>query len=272
MRPLLSLLALFVLISHPVLAAETAWQEVSPDVRLRLVSTGVVKPDGTTLVGLEIDMPPTTKTYWRVPGETGFPAELDFSQSTGVTEARLLWPHPRHEEGDGYLDYAYFGPTLLPLSVETSDPDATLDLSVMLGVCSDICVPAQASFQLDLVDEKPDRANGIRIKQAEAMTPLPWTEGPEPIGAVDYRPESQSIGVWLNDPGLDLQSLIAATESGEPLFGAPQKSPQDGLVLLPILSKTENSAVEGQEVQLTFMTDRGAFELRRHISAEQKSN
>ena len=79
------LLGIFASLLSPAFAAETAWQDVAPGVRLRLISTGVVKPDGTTLLGLEIDMPETTKTYWRVPGDTGLPTVLDFTASTGVS-------------------------------------------------------------------------------------------------------------------------------------------------------------------------------------------
>jgi hypothetical protein len=51
----------------------------------------------------------------------------------------------------------------------------------------------------------------------------------------------------------------------------PQKSRQDGLVLLPILAKTENSDLKGQDVQLTFMTGMGAYELGRTIDADLAS-
>ena len=61
----------FLAFAAPSLAAETPWQEVAPGVRLRLIADNVLSPDGTTLLGLEVDMPPGYKTYWRVPGETG---------------------------------------------------------------------------------------------------------------------------------------------------------------------------------------------------------
>ncbi|SFV36309.1 Thiol-disulfide interchange protein, contains DsbC and DsbD domains [Devosia crocina] len=272
MRLLTLFFAFVALLLQPVSAAQTEWQEVSPDVRMRLVSTGTISPDGSTLVGIEIDMPQTTKTYWRVPGQTGFAAEIDLSGSRGVSAAHVLWPHPQRVVGETYIDYAYFGPTMLPVEIDVTEPDGELSLSVLLGVCSEICVPAQASFHLPLTDRKPDRVNGLRIKQAQALTPLPWSEGTDPLGQVDYRPGEHAIGVEIKDAGLDLSSLIAATESGEVLFGAPQKSPQGNLVLLPILTKTENSAVEGQEIQLTFMTDMGAFELRRLVVAAKTSN
>ena len=252
----------------PVFAGETPWQEVTPGVKLRLVSTGVVKPDGTTLFGLEIDMPENTKTYWRVPGETGFLTELDFSASRGVSAGKILWPHPIVDLSSGYLDFAYFGPTLLPIELTVADKTAEVDISALLGICSDICIPAQASFSLPAADAAPDRPNGLRIKQAVAEAPIPWNDGPAPIGKVEFIKDEQTLAVSLATDDIDPGSIIVATDSGEPLFGMPQKSPQANLVLLPILAKTENIDLTGQDVQLSFMTGMGAFELRRIVGAE----
>ncbi|NGP17447.1 hypothetical protein [Devosia aurantiaca] len=38
-------------------------------------------------------------------------------------------------------------------------------------------------------------------------------------------------------------------------------------MLLPILGKTDNSALDGMDVELTFMTDRGAYMVSRSIEA-----
>ena len=46
----------------------------------------------TLLAGLQLDMPANTKTYWRVPGETGIPSEFDFSASVGLTSGTIDWP------------------------------------------------------------------------------------------------------------------------------------------------------------------------------------
>lgn len=255
-------LALFAASAH---AGETAWQEVAPGVKLRLISTGQIKPDGTTLVGLELDMPASSKTYWRIPGETGLPTELDFAGSTGVRAHRIFWPYPtRHETGD-YLDYVYFGPTVLPvqLSVEPGSPRVELD--AILGVCSDICVPAQAHFTLDLADAAPDRPNGLRIRQALAEVPMEWQSGPEAIGTVELLRDAAMLAVEVKDAELDPASLIAATDTGEPLFGTPQKSPEPNLVLIPILGKADELDLENRAVQLTFLTEMGAFEVKRTV-------
>jgi DsbC/DsbD-like thiol-disulfide interchange protein len=265
MRPFVLIALSLALLATPAWAGETAWQEVAPGVKLRLISTGQVKANGTTLVGLEIDMPETSKTYWRVPGDTGLVTELDFAGSTGVLGHQILWPYPvRHETAD-YLDYAYFGPTVLPIELTVEPGSPQVELSAVLGVCSDICIPAQARFSLALAEAEPDRPNGLRIRQALATTPMEWQGDPQPIGNVELMPEGDMLAVHVGDPELDPASLIAATDSGEPLFGTPQKSPEPNLVLIPILGKADELALENQAIRLTFLTGMGAFEVKRTV-------
>ena len=95
--PALLLIASF---SVPAVAGETPWQELAPGAKARLISSDVLKADGTTMVGLELDMPTTLNTYWRVPGETGIPTQFDFGGSSGVAGHETLWPErePADEE------------------------------------------------------------------------------------------------------------------------------------------------------------------------------
>ncbi|MHA6691802.1 protein-disulfide reductase DsbD domain-containing protein [Devosia sp. A449] len=264
MRPLILISALL-LLAMPASAGETAWQEVAPGVKLRLVSTGQIKADGRTLLGLELDMPQNTKTYWRIPGDTGLPTELDFAGSSGVLGHQVLWPYPTRQQTDDYLDYVYFGPTVLPVELTLAPGAANVELSAMLGVCSEICVPAQARFSLPLTDAKPDRPNGLRIRQALATAPIDWDGELQPFGAVEWQAEAGMLAVHLSDPTLDPASLIVSSASGEPLFGVPQKSPEPNLVLIPILGKSDAIDLENQAVQLTFLTGMGAFEVTRTI-------
>jgi DsbC/DsbD-like thiol-disulfide interchange protein len=103
MRRLLLSLLLPILAAGPALAAATPWQQVAPGARLRLISSDERAPDGTTLVGLELDMPEAYKTYWRRPGEVGIPTELDLTGSAGVGALAIAWPFPRAETGAGLI-------------------------------------------------------------------------------------------------------------------------------------------------------------------------
>lgn len=269
MRLLIAASALAAVTSAPAIGGETPWQEVAPGVKLRLISTGQIKADGTTLIGLEIDMPANTKTYWRVPGDTGFPAELNLAGSSGVSGHEILWPYPTRAETEDYLDYVYYGPVVLPVEVSVDAERPQLELAALLGVCSEICVPAQAKFSLALADAEPDRPNGLRIRQALASVPIPWADDPQPVGDVELQSDAMALAVSIGDAGVDPASLIASTPDGEPLFGTPQKSPQSNLVLIPILADGDAVDLAGQEVQLTFMTDMGAFEVTRTVSDQQ---
>ena len=272
MRTPLALFIFALLACLPARAGETAWQELSPGVTIRLISAGPPDASGKALFALEIDMPEDTKTYWRVPGETGLPLELDFSGSKGVTLAGQHWPLPQREDVVGYLDYVYYGHTVLPLELEITDERALVDIQATLGICSDICVPAQTQLTLQLDEMVPDPANALRIDQALANVPIAWDGAPQPIGAATLLPDASAIAVEVDPNLLDPASLIASTELDGPLFGAPQKSPQDNLVLLPILGKTDNSALDGVEVEFSFMSPRGAYQVRRTLETGPDAN
>lgn len=260
-------LLLIPMLLTPAVAAETPWQEVAPGAKLRLISSDVLKPDGSTMVALEIDMPETTNTYWRVPGETGIPTEFDFAASRGVAGHEVLWPFPLIETKSGYVDFVYRGPTVLPVELKLDSKAADIKVGIVMGVCSDICVPVTASFALPLNFTAPDRAQGLRIAQALALTPMPWDDPRDPIAWVGFDSAAEALAVRIDDSKIDPQSVIADTGQAGQLFGAPQKSPDGKLVLLPLLGGESSRGVEGMPVRLTFMTEMGPFSVERRISS-----
>jgi len=252
------------LAASPALAAATAWQDIALGVRARLISADSITA-GTTRAGLELDLPAGTHTYWRVPGETGIPAEFDFAGSTGLTVPVIDWPYPEIDHSGGYLDYIYTGSLVIPLRFGASGSDALLAASVTLGICSDICVPAQASFTLPISYARPDTGQAIRLDQAEARTPIAWDQPTPAFGAVTAT--ADGISLAAPDPSIDPQSLIA--DIGDPaiLFQTPQKSPDGTLWTLKLLGGAGGKGLEGRTIQLTFMTPAGPYAVTRQIGA-----
>jgi DsbC/DsbD-like thiol-disulfide interchange protein len=268
-RPMRSLLLfLAALLATPAFAAATDWQEVGPGARARLISSDFATPDGSTLVAVEIDMPSNTKTYWRVPGETGIPTTFDFSASTGIGITEILWPFPTIDTASGYLDFAYYGPTVLPARLSLTGDQPVVDLSVTMGICSDICIPTQVRFTLPLNLAKPDMGQGLRIDQAVANVPLPAADD-NVIGTATL----YETGLWIDLAAADIDpaSIIAATEDAGVLFGAPQKSRDSGLVMLPLLGGGEQQSLVGQPVQINFMTPGGPYLVVREILAPEST-
>lgn len=250
----------------PAVSAETEWQTIAPDVRVRLIASEHLRADRTTMAAIEIDMPTSTKTYWRVPGETGFPTEVDLGGSVGVTAGELVWPYPVLDTAGGYTDFVYYGPTVLPIELTVAGDRPVLEAAVLMGICSDICVPAQASFTLPLDFSSPDRGHGLRIDQALAEAPIQWPDPRQPLGDVTFDSARQALAVPVEGDQVEPLSLIAQAADGDLLFGAPQKSQDGKLVLLPLLGGSGAEGLVGRDIQLTFMTPTGPFELSRRVS------
>ncbi len=256
---LLSPLLLPCLGLHAAIAAATPWQSVAPGVELRLISSDAKSPDGTTLVGVQVDMPADYRTYWRDPGESGIPTQFDIAGSSGVAAAAIDWPFPSPEETQGYRDYVYHGPTVLPVRLRTAAAAGLLKASIVMGVCAEVCVPVQAKFELPLSFAAADAEQSVRLNQAEALAPIAWDGAGPAFGAVSYDPATPGLRVALADGDIDPGSVIATAADPELVFGAPQKSPDGRSILLPLRGTPPGAAWTKNPVELTFMTSRGAY-------------
>lgn len=246
-------------------AGETDWEMIAPDTRVRLISSDVVTSDNTTMIGIELDMPTDMKTYWRIPGETGIPTQVDMGKSTGIGSHKIIWPYPTREHKGGYLDFVYHGPTLLPLELKLTGKQVHLEADIVMGVCSDICVPVQAKFTLPLDFTSPDRGQGLRLRQALSLSPIAWMEGKEPLGKVSLNKGTGSLDVEYDREIVDPRSIIV--DNGDPtiLFEMPQKGPIPGVVSFLLLDRDQTEGLQDKPISLTFMTSDGAFELTRIV-------
>jgi DsbC/DsbD-like thiol-disulfide interchange protein len=265
MRPFL-LLGLWLAAASPVLAGATPWHDVAPGARLRLISSDVRNPDGTTLVGLELDMPDSFKTYWRVPGESGIPTRFDTTGSRGVGLATIAWPYPTPELTQNLLDYVYHGLTVLPVTIVADGPAPLLKAAVVMGVCSEVCVPVRAKFELPLSFAVADDAQSIRLREAAALAPIGWTGATPPFSGVAYDAAAQALELAITDPAVEPASIIASTADPAVIFGAPQKSRDGQAILLPLRGKDVGTGWTAQPVDLTFMTSMGAFVVSERIA------
>jgi DsbC/DsbD-like thiol-disulfide interchange protein len=248
----------------PALAGATPWQDIALGAKARLISADKLS-DGTTIVGLQLDMPANTKTYWRIPGETGIPTEFNFSASTGLSAPVVDWPYPQIDRSEGYLDYVYYGPLVIPIRFASVAEGGTIDAIITLGVCSDICVPAQAKFSLPVSFAKPDAGQSIRLDQAEARGPIAWDKPTPAFGAVTAT--AAGLTISSPDPSIDPGSLIADVGDPAILFETPQKSPDNGAWTVKLLGGAAATGLEGRGIQLTFMTPSGPYAVGSTITA-----
>src|SRR3546814_17500109 len=88
------------------------WAE-GEQARLRLIS-GQQSVAGAALdLGLEFDLQPGWKIYWRSPGDAGLPPRVDWSGSEKLKQAELAWPVPHRFSLFGLETFGYVGPVVL---------------------------------------------------------------------------------------------------------------------------------------------------------------
>ncbi len=138
---------------------------------------GEVQPDGSRMAGLSMTLEPGWKTYWRYPGETGIPPQMDWSGSANIAEVEVLWPRPEIFMSFGYQTVGYSERVVFPLRITPTDPTLPMDLRLegMIGVCKEVCVLEH----LDLAETIAPDHKGARyrqIKRAMRAVPKPAVE------------------------------------------------------------------------------------------------
>lgn len=108
--------------------------------------------DGHHMAALSLTLAPGWKTYWRSPGEAGIPPVLDFDGSANLRDVRLHWPAPVLFEQNGLRTVGYHDRLILPIEVAPARAGQPVDLrlTVDLGVCRDICLPAHLQLSVTL--------------------------------------------------------------------------------------------------------------------------
>lgn len=134
--------------------------------------SGEREPDGTRLAGLHMVLEPGWKTYWRSPGETGIPPQLDWSGSGNVDDVEVLWPRPEVFTSFGYQTIGYSERVIFPVRITPVDPalPVQLELDAIIGVCKDLCVLEQVQLTGDF---PPDLEGKDHKKIARAIRAVP---------------------------------------------------------------------------------------------------
>ena len=86
----------FVFFFTESMSLESDWS-ISSESQVRLISPLTKNNDLNDLyIGLEYKLNKDWKTYWKSPGEGGFPQEVDWSNSKNVKSLEIKWPIPEY--------------------------------------------------------------------------------------------------------------------------------------------------------------------------------
>ena len=126
-------------------------------------------------LGLEYKLQPGWKTYWRAPGEGGFPQSLDWNRSTNISDLEILWPTPKEFEILGLKSIGYENEVVFPLKIKLKNINLSSTILIDLNflTCKDICIPGQATLQLILPNGKGELTkHSFQVEKYLSKIPL----------------------------------------------------------------------------------------------------
>ncbi|MFN3495130.1 MAG: protein-disulfide reductase DsbD domain-containing protein [Hydrogenophaga sp.] len=154
-------------------------------------------PGQTVWMGLQLAHAPEWHTYWKNPGDSGLPTELQWTLPPGVTAGDVAWPTPRKFPLDTLANYGFDGTVLLPVPLTISPEFQGSHIDVQLYaawlVCRKECIPEEGRFGLRLPVDGSTALNAQAFEAAFAAAPA--AQAP---GASAVQPEEGFINVVLD--------------------------------------------------------------------------
>ncbi len=125
-------------------------------VEVQLVSNYDGKPpSGEPLkIGLLLKHDPHWHTYWRNPGDSGLPTEIQWKLPEQWKAGAIEWPVPKRIPIGPLVNFGYEGTLLLPVKLSVPDNAAnfttitTITAKVQWLMCKDVCIPGEADLAL----------------------------------------------------------------------------------------------------------------------------
>lgn len=190
--------------------------------------------DGTHMAALHIVLEPGWKTYWRAPGDVGIPPQFSWDGSENIHAVSTNWPTPVVFFEQGMRSVGYKSEVVIPLHMTAQSGGATMHLqgALQIGLCKDICIPANLSFNALLPADvtRPDPVI------AAAMTNRPYTAHEAGVLGVTCSIEAATDGGLLLHAKIQMPSAggteYVVVEADNPhLWVAEPDSHRDGMVL-----------------------------------------
>ena len=114
---------------------------------------------GTSInIGLKVSMDKGWHTYWRNPGDSGGPIEIDWDLPKGFSVSDIKWPLPEKIEYPPLMTYGYEDFVIYPmvLSIPADYSDDYFEMVADILICADVCIPESGKISSNLLDIESD--------------------------------------------------------------------------------------------------------------------
>ncbi len=120
-----------------------------------LVTDHQIATPGSQIRGaLTLDMEDHWHVYWKNPGDSGLPAEIDWLDTAGVEIGEFAWPIPHPQPIETLMNYGYEDKLVLPFTInipETASGMLRLSGIANYLICKDVCIPESANISASVL-------------------------------------------------------------------------------------------------------------------------
>ena len=235
--------------SSAVSAQSLASDRVSGhNVRTRLVAgtIPVGKPgagtSGTTLAaGLEMELTPGWKTYWRIPGDAGgVPPEFDWKESDNVASIDVRYPAPQRMTDRAGSTIGYKGRVMFPVLITAKD--ASLPVKLRLIASALARVPHSGATAKEAGKPVP-RLTNVEADLAAAE--------PKVILHIWFPDRAQEADVFVEGPPGEYVPMTV--DQGKEAKG-------DRIFVIELSKGADVAALKGKSLRVTMVSNAGHAE------------
>jgi thiol:disulfide interchange protein len=204
-----------------------------------IAETTAVVPGERFNLALDFKLEPHWHLYWKNPGASGLPVEIEWQLPAGLSAGEIQWPAPERIELGGLMNYGYEDAVTLMVPIQVAE-DLTLGAVMLIQaevswlVCEQFCMPGDATLSLELPVRSEAGSSTEAPTFGAARARLPELTAPWRVSAVL---EGQELL-------LNIEQSSGATIPSDLYFYANQEG-----VIEPSAVQTLSSVGEGQ-VQL----------------------
>ncbi len=181
-------------------------------VQVRLISdVSAVAPGEPFTLALDQRIIPGWHTYWKNPGDSGLPTEIEWVLPEGSSAGPIQWPFPHRFDVGPITNYGYSDQVLLLTEIHPSAELKPGDSFAILAkvrwlVCEEICIPEDTEIAFSLpIASGP--APGVQHEDLEATRSLLPVESPWSVSAALA---GERLQVSLAVPSSAQEALIEA--------------------------------------------------------------
>lgn len=124
-----------------------------------LIKTDNYEDQNKIHLGIRMDMDEGWHTYWLNPGDSGGAIEVEWNISNGNSISQVMYPAPHKIPYPPLMTFGYEDFVIFPLELFVNDvnDDINIDATIKFLICSDVCIPENATITTSLGKIKTDK-------------------------------------------------------------------------------------------------------------------